>query len=70
MDITGIESATNQQPRSRIASVKKKLLSDECLGFPMYFYELWLFSHKKIHICFGGYVTAGAGLEHNILIQY
>lgn len=46
-----------------------KLLSDECLGFPMYFYKLLLFPHKKIHICFEGYVATGAWLEHNILIQ-
>lgn len=35
----------------------------------MYFYELLLFPQKKIHICFEGYETAGAWLEHNIPIQ-
>lgn len=47
----------------------KKSESDESLGFHMLF-ELWLFPHKKIHICFGGYAIAIGGLERNALIQY
>lgn len=66
MDMTGIASATNQLCGSRRNSVQKVA---ECLGFHMLF-ELWLFPHKKIHICFGGHATASGGLKHNVLIQY
>lgn len=48
-------------------SIQCKKISRAYSGFPFYLYELWLFPHKKIHICFGGYVIAGAGVEHSIL---